>query len=104
MVGDAAQYPWSSARAHLAGHDDLGLLDDWEWSECGLRQGWAETLRAGMNEEQVAALRAATDSGVPIGDDGFVSRLEQDAGRRLRPARRGPAPQASTMASGAAAG
>lgn len=54
IVGDPAEYPWSSARAHLAGRDDLDLLDDWAWSECGLRQGWKETLRAGMNEEQIA--------------------------------------------------
>ena len=29
IVGDPAEYPWSSCRSHLAGRDDLGLLDDW---------------------------------------------------------------------------
>jgi putative transposase len=47
LVGDAVEYPWSSARAHLEGSDKLRLLDDWEWNECGLQADWAATLRTG---------------------------------------------------------
>jgi putative transposase len=103
LVGDPAEYPWSSARAHLSGADRHRLLDEWEWSESNLRAGWGETLRAGTSAAADEALRHATANGLALGDDTFVAALEQSAGRRLRAQRRGR-PRLGSKASAAAAG
>jgi len=102
LVGDPVEYPWSSARAHLEGNDQLRLLDDWEWGECGLQAEWAATLRTGPSDEQTAALRTATANGLAVGDDDFVSQLERISGRPLRSRKRGPAPSVLKTASAAA--
>ena len=99
LVGDAAEYPWSSAHAHLEGSDRLGLLDDWEWSEYRLQADWSATLRTGASDDQTAALRTATANGLACGEDAFVSKLEQNSGRSLRSRQHGPAPQAAKSAS-----
>lgn len=103
LVGDAAQYPWSSARAHLEGSDPLRLLDDWEWIECGLQADWAATLRTGPSDEQTAVLRAATANGLAAGDEDFIAKLERSSGRSLRSRKHGPAPSGPKTASAAAA-
>ncbi len=103
LVGDAAEYPWSSAHAHLQGSDRLGLLDDWEWSEAGLQPRWADVLRSGASDQEAAALRTATANGLACGDDAFVSKLEQIIGRPLRSRKHGPAPNGPKSASATAA-
>jgi putative transposase len=103
LVGDPAEYPWSSARGHLSGADLHRLLDEWEWSESGLRAGWGETLRAGTSAEADDALRHATYNGLALGDDSFVAGLEQSSGRRLRAQRRGR-PRLGLKTTAAAAG
>jgi len=47
-------------------------------------------LRTGTNDEQAAAPRTATANGVALGDDSFISQLEQTVGRPARSSRRGP--------------
>ena len=44
MVGDALAYPWSSARAHVEGRDESGLLDMDLWREVRGHGRWAEML------------------------------------------------------------
>ncbi len=85
----AADYPWSSARAHLAGRDDgmvkaaplLALVDD-----------WAGFLGTEPNEAEAETLRRHARSGRPLGGDGFVTGLEVQLGRRFAPRKRGPSP------------
>ncbi len=91
LAGGAADYPWSSARAHLAGHDDrlvktaplLALVDD-----------WAGFLGAGSPEAETAAaaetLRRHGRSGRPLGGEDFVAALEESLGRRFTPRKPGP--------------
>ena len=80
-------WPWSSAAAHLAGRDDrlvrVGPLLD----ACG---DWLDFLGSGLSDEALALFRRHERSGRPLGDDGFVARLEALVGRVLRPGRRGP--------------
>jgi putative transposase len=74
-------YPWSSARAHVAGRDDalvevaplLRLADDWRRLLCGA-----------VSEEELRSLRERERTGRPLGDEGFLVRLEQRLGRILR--------------------
>jgi putative transposase len=81
----AQDWPWSSARAHLAGRDDgltrVGPLLD--------RVGdWAEFLGAGLSDTDAEAIRAGERTGRPLGSPEFVAQLEGRLGRTL--ARRKP--------------
>lgn len=83
LVGAASEYPWSSARSHLAGGGDRWV--DWSlWREVRGGERWAEAIRTPPSERQEAQLRKATQSGTPLGDEGFVEELERRFGRRLR--------------------
>ena len=85
----AADWPWSSARAHLAGRDDglamvNPLLD---------RIGEFAAFLAGAEDAGArAALRAAESTGRPLGHEAFIEGLEHLLGRRLARGRPGPAP------------
>ena len=85
LVADAAEWPWSSVRAHLSGRDDrlahvapmLAMVGDW--------RGFLESA---VGEEELRALRSHAHTGRPLGSVSFVERLEELVGRTL--ARRKP--------------
>ena len=87
LVERPGDYPWSSAAAHLSGRDDglvqaapmLGMVDD-----------WASYLALDVDEAEMAALRRHERTGRPLGDAGFMARLEQGLGRLLRKHKPGP--------------
>lgn len=91
LVARAEDWPWSSARAHLAGRDDalvrvaplLARVPD-----------WSRFLRQ-PTEEELETFRRHSSTGRPLGDDVFVSALERRLGRVLRPQKRGPKPAAA---------
>jgi putative transposase len=83
-------WPWSSARAHLAGDDDelvtaAPLLD--------LVGDWRTLLSLPADDDEVDALRRHQRTGRPLGEDSFVDRLEADLGRPLRRRKPGPKPR-----------
>jgi len=90
LVARAENWPWSSARAHLAGRDDgvarvLPLLD---------RAGdWSEFLADGLSEAEHKAIRAGERTGRPLGSAEFVADLEQRLGRVLARRKPGPKPK-----------
>src|ERR1039457_4648143 len=73
LAPDAASWPWSSARAHLAGADDdlvkvaplLEIAGDW-----GLFLAGADTT------EQENDIRKHERTGRPLGSEGFIEKLE----------------------------
>jgi putative transposase len=81
------EWPWSSARAHLAGADDglakaAPLLD---------RVGdWRAFLDGGLPDEALDALRGHARTGRPLGSAGFVEALERITGRALKKRKPGP--------------
>jgi len=86
LVERAEDYPWSSARAHLDGKDDIlvkasPMLDRVE--------NWAELLASG-DQTSFDALRMHERTGRPLGDDSFVARMSQLAGRALGRKKPGP--------------
>jgi putative transposase len=89
LVARAQDWPWSSARAHIAGHDDglvrvAPLLD---------RVGRFGDLVEGETDRiSFAALRTAEGTGRALGSDDFVAALERVTGRRLRPQKPGRKP------------
>jgi putative transposase len=87
---DAADWPWSSAKAHLSGRDDrlvrvapmLAMIADWR----GL-------LNSAIREEELRDLREHGHTGRPLGNAMFVDRLERVVGRILRPRKAGRPPK-----------
>jgi len=79
IVEHAADYPWSSAAAHLADQDLSGILDMEWWKRERLRN-WAELLN-GEQEQAESALRACTYAGKPFGEKNFVSEMAERFGR-----------------------
>ena len=82
----AEDWPWSSARAHLAAEDD-------ELAEVAplLNRYGCFAAFLGTDEDQQAtrALRMAETTGRPLGSNAWVAELEQRTGRTLAAQRRG---------------
>jgi putative transposase len=89
LVGHAADWRWSSVKAHLTGIDDelvtvQPVLD---------RVSHFTDLLLGDENEAYAALRRAESTGRPVGAEEFVKGLERLLGRPI--ARRAPGPRPS---------
>jgi putative transposase len=99
MVGDAQDYRWSSARAHVEGVDPLDLIDAADWRQVRTRAEWGECLMTPPAESTVTRLRMATRSGSPCAGLKFVRSLEKETGRRLELRTRGRPRQRAAVAS-----
>jgi putative transposase len=89
LVDRAQDWRWSSTRAHLRGKDD-GLTTLAPIKDRFPR--FADLLTIEPEAELFAHLRAAESIGRPLGNDGFLARLERLTRRTLKPGRRGPKP------------
>ena len=75
---------WTSARAHLTGRDETGLLNMRLWETYFTPALWAEHLRQKQHERELPRrIRTATQTGRPLASDGAVRKLELLLGRRL---------------------
>ena len=81
MVEKPGSYRWSSAAAHMSGHDDILVRVD---PLLGLIENWGDFLSGDMEKEDMERLRLHERTGRPLGDDIFMERLEGMAGRILR--------------------
>ena len=90
LVKRAEEWPWSSARAHLAGHDN-GVVKVAPVLERvgGFQQFLGETFD---EEAAYAPLRRAETIGRPVGDTDWLRMLERQTGRVLMPQKRGRKP------------
>jgi len=91
LAARAQDWPWSSARAHLAGRDDgvarVGPLLQ--------RAGdWADFLAGGLSEAEHGAIRSGERTGRPLGSADFVAGLEGRLGRTLARQKPGRKPRA----------
>lgn len=88
MVRSAWEYVWSSARYHTGEVEFDPLLKT--HSLMGLAMDWREFLKT-EDDASLEAVRKATRTGRPAGDEAFIVRLEQlthtslHAGKRGRP-------------------
>ncbi|MFO7650645.1 MAG: transposase [bacterium] len=95
LVKQARHWPWSSARAHLAGRNDelvrvkpmLGRVPDWR-----------EFLVEEVQESDAILIRLHTRTGRPLGERSFVAAAERKLHRVLAPQKRGPKPRAAKRA------
>jgi putative transposase len=88
LVVKAADWPWSSARAHVEGGEDR-LLAGASWPSEDLRSQWPEILSEPDAPEILAAIKKHTHNGHPLGNASFIAELEKIIGRRLRALQRG---------------
>jgi len=91
LVGRAEDWPWSSARAHLAGKDDelVTVAPAMErYGDFGAFLGAEGDYAAAWQ-----ALRRSETSGRPLGSAAWVQQLETRTGRTLAPQKRGPKPK-----------
>ena len=86
MAAEAAQYPWSSAAAHLAGRDDVLVKVQPLLERLG---DWGRLLEPAPSEDVVAVMRRHERTGRPLGSAAFVAELEGRLGRMLSPQRPG---------------
>ncbi|OHB75075.1 MAG: transposase [Planctomycetes bacterium RBG_16_59_8] len=82
MVKKAESYPWSSARAHLRGEDDVlvkvsPLLER--------VKSWKDLLQMRVAAEERKNIKRYERTGRPLGDEGFVRQVERELGRSLAP-------------------
>ena len=85
LVENPADWQWSSAKAHLTGVDETGLLDMDLWRAHFTPNSWAEFLRQKQHDKRLLhRIRTATQTGRPLASDEMLRQLEIRFGRRLR--------------------
>jgi putative transposase len=87
LVPRAIEWPWSSVRSHLDGCADGFLTPEPLVNRLGAALGGF--FEVDVDEEARRRLRAASTTGRPLGDAGWVSALERTTGRKLTAAPRG---------------
>jgi putative transposase len=97
LVERAEAWPWSSVHAHLTGRPDgmTELAPVLERYPC-----FADLVEGDPDDEAFVRLRRAESIGRPLGDDGFIARLEELTHRSLKPAKRGRKPREGQGAGG----
>lgn len=96
LAAVAWDWKWSSAQARIAGADPFGLIDPSDFREDCCGEFWKRVLADGWASASLTErLRQATQTGRPLGSEAFLSRAEQEAGRPLRPQKRGPKSKAA---------
>ena len=80
------QWPWSSARPHLAGNDDSVVRVKPMLERVG---NWSDYLSI-SNKDELASIRKHQKSGRPLGGEEFISKVEAITGRSLKMQKRGP--------------
>ncbi len=98
LVAAAADWPWSSARSHIAGRrqrddplTDLTALGDAvpNWRAM-LDLGLEASSLAGEGLVMAEAIEQRLRTGRPLGTADWIADRESELGRSLLPARRGP--------------
>lgn len=89
IVARPEDYCWSSARAHLASHDDDLTKVEPLLSMVG---NWKDFLSL-SSEEEMNTFRKHERTGRPLGHEEFVERMEKLQDRPLRPQKPGPKPK-----------
>ena len=91
LVRQAWDWPWSSARAHVTGIDETGLLNMDLWKNRFNGSQWIDFLKDGMRlSGEIELIRLSARTGRPLGSESFIKNLEKITGRSLLPKKRGP--------------
>lgn len=101
LVGEAADWRWSSARSHIAGRRVAG---DPLTNVAALGQHvkrWRAMLRVGLeaadDEADIDAIEARMRTGRPLADPEWIEEMEARMRRKLAPAKPGRKPATATL-------
>jgi putative transposase len=86
LVKYPADYPWSSAKAHMKNRND-GLVRVKPLLQ--LIHDWGPFLQDGTEKEMGTLIRRHENTGRPLGNNSFVLGLEAQLGRKLGPRKAG---------------
>jgi putative transposase len=90
LVENAWDWEWSSARAHVTGRDDTGLLNMEFWRKHFDGNSWRKFLEAeAANYAARDRIRALTRTGRPFASKEAILKLEQQLGRPILPRKPG---------------
>ncbi|MCK5451237.1 MAG: transposase [Candidatus Omnitrophica bacterium] len=91
MVGNAKDWEWSSAKFHVSGNKEKGVLSLCENKKFIEINDWQQYLDvAGEKKDTEAELiRKHTRTGKPLGDKNFIRKLEKVYGKRVHILRKG---------------
>lgn len=81
LAKNAWEYQWSSASFHAGETESDPLVTD--RMLFGLITDWKDFLADGMNCGEADRIRKATKTGLPVGDDTFITRVADLVGRDL---------------------
>ncbi len=90
LVKRPQDWKWSSASAHLAGHDDELVNVRKVLKRYGDFQEYLGTNPETNDDEACKRLRQCETTGRPLGSGDWLKQLEKQSGRILRPQKRGP--------------
>ena len=101
MVATPGQYPWSSYRANAFSEDNILLTPHELYRALGpdpsARQAaYRKLFSASLSPEQVHDIRAACQTGTPLGNDRFREQIEAAINKKAGYARRGRPPARET--------
>ena len=92
LVDRPEEYRWSSAASHLDGRDD-GLVRTAPLLDRSI--DWSKYLYEREQDQFIGELHRTARTGRPLGELGFVEKLEAILGRRLKPHKPGRKPKSS---------
>jgi putative transposase len=87
LAADPLSWRWSSALAHVSGEDDALVIVSPLLDMVG---DWREFLATEYGKEELEEVRRKEKTGRPLGEDAFVSKIEQLLDRPLHMQKRGP--------------
>jgi len=87
LVKRAEDYPWSSAKAHVLKEKDILLSDNFMLSEI---EDWSSYLAEDDRDIDRNLFREHARTGRPLGDDKFITKLEEITGKVLKKKKPGP--------------
>jgi putative transposase len=103
LVTEAGDWPWSSARSHLAGRRVKGdPLTDVAALGAHVRN-WRALLRVGLeamdDPAAIEAIEARSRTGRPLAEPEWIAEMEARIARKLGPMKRGPKAKVGSLVS-----
>jgi putative transposase len=94
MVNSPGHYRWSSYRYNAQGKDDPivtehSLYTDLGKTKVSRRENYKELFKAHIDPDQLKSIRAAWQTGTPLGNDYFREKIERKLKTKIGQARRG---------------
>jgi putative transposase len=87
LVKKPEDYKWSSANAHLQGKDDILVKVE---PLAAIVADWQDLLSTDLTKKEKGVIQSHERTGRPLGDRGFLDRLEKMTNRRLVKQKPGP--------------